>query len=288
MNGKTRESFDIPIIRVLRKMGGEGRRSEVISRVAQDQECTEDDMGKTTPSGRSTIALDIEWARWFLARNGYLLPTRQSGRGIWALSEMGRSVDLESIAPGDIIRHGSRPQSGAGAPILPELEEGAEPEELLDEDKCREELLARLRKLPSRQFEFVCKNLLEEMGFIDVGVTPQASDGGFDGVGYLKISPLVKTKVIFECKRYQAGNSVNVDTVRGLQAAIESQGKGEKGVIITTSDFTIPARQEAESGKTAIELINGDDLADLFVEYELGVKYTVDDTWFRQFADEKG
>ena len=288
MNKKTKESFYIPILRALKEIGGEGKRREVISRITREQKLTDKEMGETTSKGTPLIENQISWARWDLITLGYLRPRGQSKYGIWALSEMGQRVDPEAIDYKDIVST-NKPVVADGAPTQTASQEKSELGDLPDEDKHREELLAKLRGLTPFQFEHICKRLLSKIGLVDVEITKRTRDGGLDGWGYLEINPMVKTKIVFECKRLKDG-SVGVDAVRGLQAAIESRKEGDRGVIITTSSFSSDAVGEAKLGKTSIELINGDALVDLFVEYELGVKtvYAVDDAWFLQFANETG
>jgi restriction system protein len=64
-------------------------------------------------------------------------------------------------------------------------------------------------------------------------------------------------------------------------------GRAEKGLVITTGGFTRDARQEAtRDGATAIDLIDGDLLADKLKELGLGVRtkmveaVEIDDDWF--------
>jgi restriction system protein len=52
-------------------------------------------------------------------------------------------------------------------------------------------------------------------------------------------------------------------------------GRGEKGLLITTGTFTREARMEASrDGAPPVELISGQDLAELLPQYDLGVKTT--------------
>jgi restriction system protein len=66
------------------------------------------------------------------------------------------------------------------------------------------------------------------------------------------------------------------------------QGRGEKGLIITTGRFTKEAKNEANrEGVTPIELIDGERLVDLFEKYSLGLKpvtvYEIDKEFFKGF-----
>ena len=50
------------------------------------------------------------------------------------------------------------------------------------------------------------------------------------------------------------------------------QGRGEKGLLITTGTFTSGAKEEASrDGATPVDLVDGERLCDLLKRYELGV-----------------
>ena len=67
-------------------------------------------------------------------------------------------------------------------------------------------------------------------------------------------------------------------------------GRSDKGLIITTGNFTRDARLEAtRDGVTPIDLIDGNSLAEKLKELELGVKtemveeVSIDEEWFKGF-----
>jgi restriction system protein len=66
-------------------------------------------------------------------------------------------------------------------------------------------------------------------------------------------------------------------------------GRGEKGLILTTGRFTKDAKAEANrDGVTPIELIDGNQLVDLFEKYRLGLKpvtvFEIDQEFFKAFS----
>jgi restriction system protein len=133
-------------------------------------------------------------------------------------------------------------------------------------------------------FERLVQRLLRESGFIQVEVTGQSGDGGVDGKGIMRLAGLLSFHVIFQCKRYQG--SVNVSQVRDFRGAMV--GRADKGLLITTGNFTKDAVREAtRDGAPAIDLIDGDQLIDKLKELELGVrtekieieKVTIEQDW---------
>ena len=81
---------------------------------------------------------------------------------------------------------------------------------------------------------------------------------------------------------------VTPSQVRDFRGAME--GRADKGIIITTGLFTAEAKREARrDGAKPIELVNGDDLVELFKSLELGLKprtiYDIDHEFFDEFRD---
>ena len=95
---------------------------------------------------------------------------------------------------------------------------------------------------------------------------------------------VVSLNIVFQCKRYK--ETVSPHHVRDFRGAM--QGRGEKGLIITTGRFTKEAKNEANrDGVTPIELIDGDRLVELFEKYRLGLKpvivFEIDYEFFKGF-----
>jgi restriction system protein len=123
-------------------------------------------------------------------------------------------------------------------------------------------------KMTPAAFERLCQRLLRESGFSQVEVTGRPGDGGIDGKGILRIE-LISFPVIFQCKRYQG--MVTAPKVREFRGAM--QGMADKGLVITTGDFTSDAKKEAtKPGAPPIDLINGEDLCEQLKKWKLGVE----------------
>jgi restriction system protein len=141
---------------------------------------------------------------------------------------------------------------------------------------------ALLAMLPDA-FERLSQRLLRECGFTQVEVTGRSGDGGIDGKGVLRLGGLINFQVVFQCKRYSG--TVSSGTIRDFRGAMI--GRADKGLIISTGTFSRDARAEAvRDGAPAIDLVDGQELADLLKRYELGVqtlmveKVEVNAAWF--------
>ena len=153
----------------------------------------------------------------------------------------------------------------------------------------QEMLKQQILELHPDAFEHLTSDLLTASGLTDVEVTGGAGDGGIDGVGY-RLALLNSFPVYFQCKRYQG--SVNPAQVRDFRGAMD--GRAGHGILITTGSFSSSAREESERpGAKPIELIDGNALAMLMREHQLGVVLdderdqvvAIDDAYFDQFED---
>lgn len=137
----------------------------------------------------------------------------------------------------------------------------------------RRKLLARLKKMDPAEFEELIGLLLGAIGFEDVEVTQLHKDGGIDVRGTLVVGEAIRTRMAVQVKRWQGNvQRQQVQQVRG------SLGAHEQGLIIATSDFSSPAREEAERPDAVpVGLMNGEQLVGLLVENELGVRRTPHD-----------
>lgn len=273
-----------PLLDALRGLGGSGTPDEVVERIAHDLGLSDEVQNDLLPSGQPRYRNQVAWARFYLVREGLL---DSSKRGVWSLTEQGRSSVLLLDQAREIFlkqvrsyQKQRRLKTQTPEPIAEQVAEGtgATP------DDYRDELIDLLLKLPPPGFERLAQRLLREAGFIQVVVTGSSGDGGIDGYGTLQINPLVSFKVLFQCKRYT--KSVSPSHVRDFRGAMA--GRADKGIIITTGTFTAEARREASrDGVPPIELIDGEKLVDMLEHLELGLKqvttYEIDESFFSEF-----
>ncbi len=133
--------------------------------------------------------------------------------------------------------------------------------------EVRERLMQRLGVMDPTAFEELAGELLAKIGFEDVVVTRVGGDGGIDVRGTLVVGDVIRTKMAVQVKRWKSNiQAPVVQQVRG------SLGAHEQGLIITTSDFSSGARQEAgQPDKTPIALMNGEQMLSLLIEHDIGV-----------------
>lgn len=131
----------------------------------------------------------------------------------------------------------------------------------------RKKLRKQMFAMPPAEFEELVGELLGSIGFEQVNVTGRSGDGGIDVRGTLVVSEVIRTRVAVQVKRWKKNvQSFVVQQVRG------SLGTHEQGLIITTSDFSAGARDEAaRSNAVPVALMNGEQLVALLVEHNIGV-----------------
>ena len=282
--------YIIPIIEVLKELGGSGRAGEVTDLVIERLNIPDEEVEKTIPSGQSRIKNQIQWARFMLVKTGYLDSSR---RGVWSLTEKGLKSNLKDSDLLDLYeerknwskearlkRKGKAIEDDNDAEIIPDEEEDISSGQV----DYRAELLDTLKSITPSGFERICQRLLRESGFEQVNVTGRSGDGGIDGIGLLQVNPFVSFKVLFQCKRFK--ETVGAPVVRDFRGAM--MGRTDKGIIMTTGTFTQNAKREARrDGVTPIELVDGEKLVEMFEMYELGLKpvktYEMDYQFFEEF-----
>lgn len=138
------------------------------------------------------------------------------------------------------------------------------------QSEFKKELRNLLINLHPQKFEELIRLLLEEMGFEETERTPYGNDKGIDVRGILRTNALSEVKVAIQAKRWT--NNIGSGVVRDLRGSLKV-ADSEQGLIITPSGFSSGAREEARSPwKTTISLIDGDQLVDLLIQYNVGVK----------------
>jgi len=267
-----------PTLQALKTLGGSGTIEEIYNKVTEIVGLTNEQLEvlhDPERGGQTEIEYRLAWSRTYLKKYGIL---ENSARGIWALTTKGRQLEQVDInAVKRYVQEDSKQRK-----ILIETTELVEQTPKLS---WSNELLSVLLKLQPSAFERLIQRLLRESGFIQVEITGQSGDGGVDGKGIMRLGGLLSFHVIFQCKRYSG--SVTASQVRDFRGAMV--GRADKGLLITTGNFTKDAVKEAtRDGAPAIDLIDGDQLINKLKELSLGVQtkkieieqVLVDQQWF--------
>ena len=135
----------------------------------------------------------------------------------------------------------------------------------------KEDLLFVIKKCSPAFFERLVVELLFAMGYggtlQDAGkAVGKSGDGGIDGI--IKEDRLGLDVIYLQAKRWE-GNVSRPEIQKFAGALLGNQAR--KGVFITTSDFTKEAKDYVKTISSNIILINGEELAELMIDYNVGV-----------------
>ncbi len=233
-----------------------------------------------TSTGSPVIRNRVSWAHTYLKHAGLLSTTR---RGVYRITERGLAalatgtkIDNDYLSQFDSFRDfKTRP----GGDKL--VEKAAEPEqadttpvEQIDAAIRRadrflaDELLGCLRQTDPYYFEQIVTDLLNVMGYGEATTTQRTSDGGIDVI--VNEDALGLSKIFAQAKRYGPDNKVNRKELQNFVGAMQLHNVN-KGVFITTSSFNKTARSALQATQKSIVLIDGIELANLMIRYNLGV-----------------
>jgi restriction system protein len=286
------ESLMLPVLRQLAE-GREVHMSEMVAAIGSALALNDEELREMLPSGVATrFGNRVGWAKTYLKQAGLL---EQPRRGVVRITDRGRQVlarspsrvdnaVLAQFAEFEKFRKRSRvpvaapdaTQAARGAtldqaPAEPPMERLESAAKELSET-LTDELLAAVRNCSPAYFESLVVQLLLKMGYggsrQEAGqAVGRSGDGGIDGV--ISEDRLGLDTIYVQAKRWQA--AVGEPQIRDFLGALVGRG-ASKGVFITTSSFTEQSRQfAARSLQQRIVLIDGERLAELMIEHDLGV-----------------
>lgn len=139
--------------------------------------------------------------------------------------------------------------------------------------EVKKQLHMFLQDMEANEFEEHIALLLTAIGFEDVTVTPYGGDKGIDVRAILVVGESIRTQMAVQVKKWK--NNVQSPIVQQVRGSLSTH---EQGLIITTSDFSKGAYEEArKSDKIPVALMNGEQLVDLLIENNIGVTRTAFD-----------
>jgi len=152
-------------------------------------------------------------------------------------------------------------------------------------DSMKAELKEILLVMDPYLFEFYIADLLQKIGYEDIEVTKRSGDGGIDITANLTVGGITDVKTVIQVKRHKSNIPGSIITQLRGSAKI-----GERGLVITTSDFTKDALLESKAtDKMPVSLVNGEKLLKLLFEYKVGIKveeksiYYIDKDYFENY-----
>lgn len=267
------------------KDGAELTLRETVDRLANEFKLTLEEQTELLPSGQQAVfANRVAWARFYLKKAGLVESPRRGSlkitqRGLKVLSQSPALIDnkfLDQYPEFKEFRDSSKAtQDGMSKNVGDD--ERQTPEETLEQahqrirNELAQELLLKVLGCSPAFFEYLVVELLVKMGYggsrKDAGErVGQSGDGGIDGI--IKEDRLGLDTIYIQAKRWQG--TVGRPEIQKFVGALSGQ-RARKGVFITTSRFTADATEYVSMIETKVVLIDGEKLAALMMDFDVGV-----------------
>lgn len=280
----------LPVLRLAAE--GETRVADVAERIADNLHLRPEERDELLPSGRQRVLHNrIHWAKFYMSKAGLIAsPARgrfvATDRGKALLDTAPERIDVPLLMREPEFREfyrnegGATEQDAAIAKSLDTASPDTTPEEQIDAAHAsltaalRDELLQRILANSPAFFEQLIVDLLVAMGYggshkdaaTQLG---RSGDGGVDGI--VNEDRLGLDRIYVQAKRFAPGNPVSLPDVNGFVGSLVGLGAA-KGVFVTTSTFSLPARDYVRHLTQRVILIDGQELADLMIEHGVGVR----------------
>jgi len=257
--------------------------------IAKEFGLTEEQQNEMLPSGNQKIFSNrVFWAKSYLKMAGLIENTRRAHfkiteRGLSTLNENLDEITKnylkkfpEYLELTENWRKGSSSSEKEEEVSIPQT-----PEELLENSyqdirkSLAQEILSKIKSCSPSFFEKTVVELLVKMGYggsrLDAGkAIGKSGDEGIDGI--IKEDKLGLDIIYIQAKRWE--NVVGRPEIQKFVGALAGQG-AKKGIFITTSRFTNEAKDYIPRNETKIVLIDGEQLANLLIDNDLGVSKQV-------------
>lgn len=279
------QSFLLPVVQAV----GDGAihtNTEIREAAAQILHLSEADLKELLPSEMQTAFENrVGWAMTYLTKAGLLQRPKRAhyqitDRGREALSKTPTSLTTKYLRQfPEFVEFMSKTHPGTsvatGGVGLVVSEQS--PVDLIEAGyqtlraELAEQIIEQVMACSPAFFERLVVDLLVAMGYggsrADAGrAVGKSGDGGIDGI--IKEDRLGLDAVYIQAKRWEG--SVGSDRVMAFSGALDDHG-ANKGVLITTSHFTADAKAFAEKIQKRIVLIDGVRLAELMMDFGVGV-----------------
>lgn len=286
------QTLMLPLLR----LAGDGREHafrDAVDELAGRFQLTDEERSELLPSGGAPLFDNrVGWARTYLKQAGLLESAR---RGIFRISDIGKALLAKNPEKIDValldqfpafraFRSRRREKNRDDTPhsVYTDSQVGDifgsdSPEDALASAynsmraSLETELLDQVKTSPPSFFERVVVDLILRMGYggskQDAGrAIGRSGDEGIDGI--IKEDKLGLDTIYVQAKRWK--EVVGRPEIQKFAGALQGQ-RAKKGIFITTSYFSREAEEYAAKIETKIVLIDGERLASLLIDHNVGV-----------------
>lgn len=262
--------------------------NDLIEPLADLLRLSEEDRNERMPNNnknRTKFAYRAAWAKTYLTKAGLI---KKTGRSRFVITDKGLSIladpSVTSLDRVYLLRYPefaefANQERDEQTEQISNEQSGQAPEEILQnafktiQSTLASDLLDTLKECSPAYFEKIVIDVLIKMGYggsdsaagLAVG---RSGDGGIDGI--IKEDALGLDNIYIQAKRWDKG-TVGRPQIQQFSGALDDKG-ATKGVFITTSEYTAEAKEyAARINNKRIILINGLQLAEYMIKYNVGV-----------------
>jgi restriction system protein len=271
----------------LLQIAGDGQEHsghEFVEKLAIQFELTDDELNELLPSGKQTRFYNrVGWSRTYLLKSKLLETSRRS---YYRITERGKDALVSNLSRIDMkylskfpeyLEFKKREHNKESKRNIEEEEEESTPEEILESayqeirDNLAQEVLETVMGCTPAFFERLVVELLVAMGYGGsrreaARAVGQTGDEGIDGI--IDEDKLGLDAIYIQAKKWSG--SVGRPEIQKFVGALAGK-RARKGIFITTSSFSSDAIRYASEIDTKVILIDGKRLAELMIDYNVGV-----------------
>jgi len=278
--------FQTIMLPLLRFAGDKQEHSirEAVEFLGAEFHLTDAERRELLPSGQQeTFANRVNWSKTYLKKAGLIHSTRRgyfqiSERGISDLQKKPSRIDIKFLRQYREFIDGLKPNLKQDlSEELPIQNEQATPTDTIEavhqklQAELASDLLEQIRETPPSLFERIVVELLVKMGYggsrKDAGkAIGRSGDEGIDGI--INEDKLGLDVIYIQAKRWK--DTISRPEIQKFAGALQGQ-RAKKGIFITTSGFSKEAREFTQKIDIKIILIDGEQLAQMLIDHNVGV-----------------
>ena len=263
--------------------------AEAVGALAKEFKLTDKEIDTLLPSGQQRFANRVGWAKTHLKKAG-LIDYPQRGhfqitqRGMDVLKETPKVIDMKFLMRFPEFQEFRKINHGNESKIKSKEEVGDLVDQLPPEESIEvayqeiraglaDDLLDYVLKCSPAFFERLVVELLVSMGYggTQENAARAVGKSGDDGIdGIIDEDKLGLDSIYIQAKRYQKDAKIGVHFIRDFIGALQG-AKANKGVFLTTAGFTQEATNFVSKVHSRVVLIDGNRLANLMIDYGIGV-----------------
>ena len=281
------QALMLPILQFVAD-GQEHTVSQTHDLLAQQFKLTSEEVSQVYSLGRKIFLSRVQWAKGYLKMAGLVENTKRAhyritDKGREVLASKPTEITVKYLKETPEYKEWVKRRNGdktANTDVNNTIEAHATPEDILESNylEIRKnlafELLSKVKSASPLFFESMVVELLVKMGYggsiKEAGkAIGRSGDEGIDGI--IKEDRLGLDAIYIQAKRWDG--SVGRPEIQKFMGALAGQG-AKKGIFITTAKFTNDAIKYTPRNDTKIVLIDGEQLADLMIDYDMAVATT--------------